>query len=135
MVFRRAGYSLPRTTVALALWLGGIQFNAIPILASLYLSPLPRRNQRTRKQSVVVVDLEVDSSWEVDELMLDYCNPSGLSVGSKPCKAYEDAFVKRAKERFPSEYYLLTACLNNEIANAKLCSLQSIGASNVSLKH
>ncbi|KAL5225120.1 hypothetical protein ABZP36_011759 [Zizania latifolia] len=40
MVFRGADYSLPRTTVALALWLGGIHFNVVLVLASLFLFPL-----------------------------------------------------------------------------------------------
>ncbi|BAF19444.1 diacylglycerol O-acyltransferase 2D [Oryza sativa Japonica Group] len=39
-VFRGADYSLPRTTVALALWLGGIHFNVFLVLASLFLFPL-----------------------------------------------------------------------------------------------
>uniref|UniRef100_A0A0E0A8Y9 Acyltransferase n=1 Tax=Oryza glumipatula TaxID=40148 RepID=A0A0E0A8Y9_9ORYZ len=39
-VFRGADYSLPRTTVALALWLGGIHFNVLLVLASLFLFPL-----------------------------------------------------------------------------------------------
>ncbi|XP_006656043.3 diacylglycerol O-acyltransferase 2D isoform X2 [Oryza brachyantha] len=39
-VFHGAGYSLPRTTVALALWLGGIHFNVLLVLASLFLFPL-----------------------------------------------------------------------------------------------
>jgi hypothetical protein len=40
MIFRGSNYSLPRTIAALALWLGGIHFNVILILASLFLFPL-----------------------------------------------------------------------------------------------
>nr|CAB3467957.1 unnamed protein product [Digitaria exilis] len=36
-VFRSTDYSLPRTTLALALWLGGIHFNVLLVLASLFL--------------------------------------------------------------------------------------------------
>ncbi|KAL6909740.1 hypothetical protein ACP4OV_001399 [Aristida adscensionis] len=36
-VFRCTDYSLPRTSLALALWLGGIHFNVILVLASLFL--------------------------------------------------------------------------------------------------
>ncbi|AQL03437.1 Diacylglycerol O-acyltransferase 2 [Zea mays] len=36
-VFRCTDYSLPRTTLALALWLGGIHFNVLLVLASLFL--------------------------------------------------------------------------------------------------
>jgi 2-acylglycerol O-acyltransferase 2 len=36
-VFRCMDYSLPRTTLALALWLGGIHFNVLLVLASLFL--------------------------------------------------------------------------------------------------
>ncbi|VAI85525.1 unnamed protein product [Triticum turgidum subsp. durum] len=39
-VFRGTNYSLPRTIAALALWLGGIHFNVLLILASLFLFPL-----------------------------------------------------------------------------------------------
>jgi len=38
-VFRCTDYSLPRTTLALALWLGGIHFNVL-VLASLFLLSL-----------------------------------------------------------------------------------------------
>ncbi|PNT75993.1 hypothetical protein BRADI_1g42650v3 [Brachypodium distachyon] len=40
MVFRGTNYSLPRTIAALVLWLGGIHFNVLLILASLFLFPL-----------------------------------------------------------------------------------------------
>ena len=40
MMFRGSNYSLPRTIAALALWLGGIHFNVLLILASLFLFPL-----------------------------------------------------------------------------------------------
>ncbi|TVU11390.1 hypothetical protein EJB05_44975 [Eragrostis curvula] len=36
-VFRCTDYSLPRTSLALALWLGGIHFNVVLVLASLFL--------------------------------------------------------------------------------------------------
>ncbi|CAL5047610.1 unnamed protein product [Urochloa decumbens] len=36
-VFRCTDYSLPRTTLALTLWLGGIHFNVLLVLASLFL--------------------------------------------------------------------------------------------------
>jgi diacylglycerol O-acyltransferase 2, plant len=36
-VFRCADYSLPGTSLALALWLGGIHFNVLLVLASLFL--------------------------------------------------------------------------------------------------
>ncbi|XP_062232967.1 diacylglycerol O-acyltransferase 2D-like isoform X2 [Phragmites australis] len=36
-VFRCKDYSLPRTSLALALWLGGIHFNVVLVLASLFL--------------------------------------------------------------------------------------------------
>jgi len=39
-VFRCTDYSLPRTTLALALWLGGIHFNVLLVLASLFLLSL-----------------------------------------------------------------------------------------------
>jgi len=39
-VFRCTDYSLPRTTLALALWLGGIHFNGLLVLASLFLLSL-----------------------------------------------------------------------------------------------
>jgi diacylglycerol O-acyltransferase 2, plant len=38
-VFRGTAYSPLRTTVALALWLGAIHFNAFLVLASLFLFP------------------------------------------------------------------------------------------------
>ncbi|KAM0903138.1 hypothetical protein ACQ4PT_018919 [Festuca glaucescens] len=64
MMFRGSNYSLPRTIAALALWLGGIHFNVILILASLFLFPLRLAALVVALQLVfMVIPLNDEDKW------------------------------------------------------------------------
>ncbi|CAM0912083.1 unnamed protein product [Alopecurus aequalis] len=64
MTFRRSNYSLPRTIAALALWLGGIHFNVLLILASLFLFPLRVAALVVALQLIfMVTPLNDDDKW------------------------------------------------------------------------
>lgn len=70
-VFRGTAYSPLRTTVALALWLGAIHFNAFLVLASLFL--FPRRVAALYAAPHLVFLLRIPLNRRDDRFILGAC--------------------------------------------------------------